>query len=40
MRPLKNCKKEYLVYGYCAYHYLKMLDKFEKKSREAKFRCK
>ena len=30
----KNCNKTYMVEGYCTYHYLKLLDKFEKKSRK------
>jgi hypothetical protein len=32
---VKNCKREYLIQGYCCYHYLKKLDKFEKKSKKA-----
>lgn len=30
----KGCKRSYLIQGYCCKHYLMMLDKFEKKSKE------
>lgn len=36
----KGCKRKYLIQGYCCYHYLKLLDEFEKKSRENKSKSK
>lgn len=35
-----HCENEFLIEGLCIIHYLEHLDKFEKKSKKAKLKCK